>query len=125
MANKRLLKKFENRIIVGLAEVWSCYGGPEEGGWDYEAGRPVHPHLTKLFYDEEKARRYAKKLSARIDDADRFRGLGVGGCGDNDDQCRGQFSGNEGLSVRFQYWYRDRPGLRKLIAWPEQRPHYE
>ena len=28
-------------VVVALYETWSCYGGPEEGGWYYEAGTPV------------------------------------------------------------------------------------
>jgi hypothetical protein len=121
---KRLAKKLENRIIVGLAEVSSCYGGPEEGGWDYEAGTPVYPELTKIFSSEKKADRYAEILRNKIDERDLFRGIGVGGCGDNDGFYRGQTS-HSGLSVRRQYWYRDYPRLRRLIAWPERRPHYE
>ena len=122
--NKRQAKKLENRIIIGLAEVSSCYGGPEEGGWDYEAGRPVYPELTRIFSSGRKADRYARKLSSRIEEGDRFRGVGVGGCGDNDGYTRGYASGS-GLSVRWQYWYRDKPRLRRLVAWPDRIPHYE
>ena len=28
-------------VYLNTFEVWDCYGGPEEGGWWYEAGSPV------------------------------------------------------------------------------------
>jgi hypothetical protein len=33
-------------ITVCVHEIWQSYGGPEEGGWWYEAGRPVATHFV-------------------------------------------------------------------------------
>ena len=108
------------RWVVGLAVVSSCYGGPEEGGWDYEAGKPTGGFLT--FFNEESARAARDFFAERIEDGDGFRGVGVGGCGDNDDFVRGQSSG-DGLEAVMEA----RPlGSRGgLTAWPEHTPRYE
>lgn len=125
MANKRVTKKLKSRLVVGMAIVESRYGGPEEGGWDYEVGRPVMPHLTKMFTSSDKAYVYARKLNDRLEAGERFRGVGVGGCGDMDDFCRGEFTGNDGLEAKVQYAADDRLGVRRLKPWPDHRPHYE
>ena len=38
------------------------YGGPEEGGWFYEDGRPVD---TVSFHTESEARTYARTIATR------------------------------------------------------------
>lgn len=107
------------RYVVGLAVVENRYGGPEEGGWYYEAGRPFGRYRT--FFKAESAYAYRNELSERIASGERFRGVGVGGCGDDDGMSPGEICG-EGLRAVVQSTStRSRAGLE---AWPLYTPGY-
>lgn len=110
------------RIVVGFARVSNCYGGPEEGGWYYDAGTPVDELGFKTFFNIESAREYREYLESLIGKKDRFNGVGVGGCGDDEGMYRGQAT-DDGLSVEIQY----KPAKSRggITGWPDRRPHYE
>lgn len=54
------------RFVVALHELDQVYGGPQEGGWYYDAGKPAsesaHRRFTRVFRSEAKARRYLDRL---------------------------------------------------------------
>jgi hypothetical protein len=87
--------------FVNVYWVTRNYGGPQEGGWWYDAGELQECHVCTT--EEE-----AEKLALKLDD--------------------GKFS-NEGLrdlgsvlsSGVFRVLISERPGH----DWPEERPHYE
>lgn len=107
-----------HRIVVGIARVENCYGGPEEGGWYYDAGQPVGSF--KVFFREESAHAYRDYLREVISGRE-CPGVGVGGCGDDDGMSRGE-AVDSGLKVVVQYGrVGDRGGLQ---AWPEVTPRY-
>ena len=112
----------KQRIVVGFARISSVYGGPEEGGWDYESGYPIDELGFKTFFNSEKAREYRDHLRSLISKKDRFSGVGVGGCGDNDDCYIGEVS-SEGLDVVMQ-WQHSK-STTGIMPWPERRPRYE
>jgi hypothetical protein len=113
-------KREKKRYLVGLAEVSNCYGGPEEGGWYYDAGQPVGS--WRAFFRWESACEYRNHLESLVSKEDEFPGVGVGGCGDDDGMYAGQAEGY-GLSVIIQ----DTPRKSKKgpEPWPKYRPHYE
>lgn len=112
----------KERIIVGLAKVSNCYGGPEEGGWYYSSGEPIE-NTAREFDDEAKAEAYADKLRASIRKGEGFRGVAVGGCGDEaGEYCRGQ-SADSGLEVVTQRYPAGTTNMLK--AWPDETPRYE
>lgn len=53
--------------IVAIAVESMCYGGPEEGGWWYNAGEPStdsdHIPLMRTFKTEDGAYAYARMLN--------------------------------------------------------------
>ncbi len=51
-------------IYVSLYEVDRCYGGPEEGGWWYDA---YHLLSTKKFFDAEEAQTFCDALNQSIE----------------------------------------------------------
>lgn len=55
------------RFVVALHELDRCYGGPEEGGWYYDAHAPStlpeHRRLTRRFRSKAKATRYRNRLT--------------------------------------------------------------
>lgn len=112
----------KQRIVVGFARISSCYGGPEEGGWDYESGYPIEELGYKTFFNSESAREYRDYLRSFISKKNRFAGIGVGGCGDNDDFYIGEVS-TEGVDVVMQWRHPSSKG--GIVSWPEMRPRYE
>lgn len=38
--------RLKHFVLVNVYEVHRCYGGPEEGGWWYDAGIPVHTEIV-------------------------------------------------------------------------------
>lgn len=111
----------KKRIVVGLAQVNNVYGGPEEGGWYYDAGEPVDGY-TKVFFRSEEAFEYRNYLETLIGKFEAFRGVGVGGCGDDDGLCRGEVMG-DGLQTVVQ-WHPKKSNTG-LQSWPEYTPRYE
>lgn len=57
-------------FFVNVYEVDRCYGGPEEGGWYYDAGY-ASPHQTqiggKTFFNRSNAVAYCNELNAKLD----------------------------------------------------------
>lgn len=54
-------------IAMFVVAVYDCgqrYGGPEEGGWWYDAGSLVRP--VKLLRGEDRAYAYARRLNTRL-----------------------------------------------------------
>jgi len=66
---------YEDQVkYVNIYEIWQCYGGPEEGGWWYEAGAPIQCH--NVFSKKQAIRRaievskeYEYDYQPRIDDS--------------------------------------------------------
>jgi len=48
--------------IITVHEVWKSYGGPEEGGWDYECGYPVE---NVCIFSKEQAIKELQRLHDR------------------------------------------------------------
>lgn len=110
----------KKRIVVGFAYVENVYGGPEEGGWYYDRGTP-EPQGQKVFFNKEKAKHYAEHLESLLERREKFAGVGVGGCGDDD----GMFSGEAthgGIAVEVQIF--PKKSRKMLQGWPTERPYY-
>lgn len=56
------------RYVVALHELEREYGGPEEGGWYYDAGIPARElaRFTRRFASRAKAARYANRLRREV-----------------------------------------------------------
>lgn len=50
--------------IVAVYEVDRRFGGPEEGGWWYDAGQLAK--IVKVFRSEDLSRAYCRRLNARL-----------------------------------------------------------
>jgi hypothetical protein len=59
-----------NTHVVAIYHVSQEYGGPEEGGWYYKAGRkarePELSELTQVFDTTREAYRYAHDVNASV-----------------------------------------------------------
>jgi len=89
---------------VNVYAVTRLYGGPEEGGWWYDAGEPVKSTAVRLGRGPALARRWNDYLNREGGPND---GVDLGSvC------CRGPL---------LEAFFEDRPAA----AWPEQRPYYE
>lgn len=116
-----LIVKSCTRYVVGLARVYNCYGGPEEGGWYYSAGKPVE--RGQVFFNAKKAYAYLDDLRKAVEaHAEAFPGVGVGGCGDDDGMSRGEICG-DGFEAVIQHTKLD--SRKGLEPWPAVTPHYE
>lgn len=96
--------------FVAKYEVGQQYGGPEEGGWYYDAGVPVEDWKVVSFTSEDDAYAYARIFNAK--EAQR-----------RDDE--NQYDYTSVLSYREEFFeyrvieeYPPKP-------FPEVRPHYE
>lgn len=56
---------------VGVYEVTRQYGGPEEGGWYYDAGYRIEPHKMRVFADYAEAALYAARLWDELPESDK------------------------------------------------------
>lgn len=56
---------------VAVYSVGRQYGGPEEGGWWYDAGSLERPGLVRGFEDYDEAEAYLKKLWDETPDEDK------------------------------------------------------
>lgn len=79
-------------------DTWSQYGGPEEGGWYYEAGTPIK---TICVFSKKQAIREALKLHA----------LGI-----EQHETEIDYLGWSNFRVEFDNKYGE--------AYPAERPHY-
>lgn len=50
--------------VVAVYDVGLSYGGPEEGGWWYDAGSLVR--VCRVFRSEDRAYAYCRRLNARL-----------------------------------------------------------
>lgn len=108
------------KYVVALCRVESCYGGPEEGGWYYEAGEPVG--RSRVFFNLDKARAFRESLARSFEPRDGFAGIGVGGCGDDDGMSIGE-SSSSGLEARLRTVPADAPN--RMEPWPSESPRFE
>jgi hypothetical protein len=118
--------------FVAVYEVWSEYGGHEEGGWFYDSGIPSikYKHLTRSFgpallvayyVPEEKAYEYKKFIEELlVNNGEKlWHGGSVGGAGDTYDMSKGD-------SVqRDDTYYEVRITNGKPKRFPKVKPHYE
>lgn len=56
---------------VGVYEVCRCYGGPEEGGWWYDAGTLIERRRVRVFEDLDEAERYHSQLWDEVPEDER------------------------------------------------------
>lgn len=65
-------RKSKRKYIVAVFATQQVYGGPEEGGWWYEAGYPVQKQKVRggyvTFYRRDKALAYAFMLNRLMED---------------------------------------------------------
>ena len=96
--------------FVHKYEVGLCYGGPEEGGWWYDAGTPVEAWVPVGFMDEDQAYDYCRAMNeAEHERADA-------------EEDYSYTSVLAGRSTHYAYRVEEDPVPH---AYPERRPHYE
>ena len=107
---------------VNVYEVSKCYGGPEEGGWWYNAGE-----LRESFGPITEVKAEYLATSIREGDKPRWQyqmgfnstdGCDPDGNGDDSYLMRGGPWGRAKIKVYVQ----DKPGVKRF---PEERPYYE
>jgi hypothetical protein len=91
-------------------EISQQYGGPEEGGWWFEVGRPVSEWEPLPFYDEERAYECCRTLNA--EERERAK---------REEQYE-YTSVLSYMSTHYAYSVSESP---QPVAYPESRPHYE
>lgn len=89
-----------NPLWVNVYKVTRNYGGPEEGGWWYNEGEPVHTESCESMEEAEAMEKKLAKLYA--------------------DQKHGNIYSVHG-GVDIQVLVEDHEGK----PWPEVQPHYE
>lgn len=67
------------RRYVNAYSVARCYGGPEEGGWWYDAGEPLASVPVESDEDEERERERLRALFAPDFEGERHRSSVLGG----------------------------------------------
>jgi len=80
-----LHKEFEGKepTTINLHYIWQVYGGPEEGGWWYQAGTPVEKDGTNCVFGKknciqrciELTEKYRLHLQPRIDTSQGFESI--------------------------------------------------
>lgn len=99
--------------VVAIVHEWMCYGGPEEGGWWYDAGEPVTegdaPQFTKVLDNEDAAYDYCRCLNETVVD------------NMNKEAFDHEYSSVCGGERFAAYIYED----EYPKPYPEERPHYE
>ena len=122
----------KREVFVNVYEISTHYGGPEEGGWDYEAGTPVLSKATTCICDNSQhgelcpAGHWLKALRSTYNGqetwADSFTQApdGTSWLGNPDDAPE-PFAGEVMLTGKCQVRVESHPGLE----FPEHRPHYE
>lgn len=119
-------------VYVNAYEVTRHYGGPEEGGWWYDAGTPIASvpvRIPRAGWDgkepepedgNEMARlQFRKSVQAAEDEITKAKDDLIRVLGPEYRHRRSRYSviGEEDLSVSVD----DKPGK----PWPEETPHYE
>lgn len=85
----------KTKYFVTRAATGDAYGGPEEGGWFYSTASPYGEFHVVGSADEAYA--LAEKLNeSKAGGEVKKGGVGMGGCGDTDDMCRGEAGINAG-----------------------------
>lgn len=91
-------------IYVNCYKVSLCYGGPEEGGWWYDAGEPLASVPLDSSATETEIERVREDLYAKFGQPS--KGLG-----------RRSASDPEDIEVYVEYNFAD--------YFPKEKPHYE
>jgi hypothetical protein len=93
-------------------EVWQEYGGPEEGGWWYECGRPVDPSEWEPapFRSEDDAYAACRVLN----DAERIRR-----------KTQEKYEYTSVLSYKSTHYAYSVQTVSEPFDYPQKRPHYE
>ena len=91
-------------------EVAQAYGGPEEGGWWYDTGVPASDWSPLEFFCEEAAYERCRELNRA--EAERA-------------EAEEQYGYTSVLSHRSEHFAYSVEASPLMVAYPEQRPHYE
>lgn len=95
-------------FVVAVYLVDRCYGGPEEGGWWYDAGNLVR--TVKVFKNENRAIDYCRRLNRKLDSRT---------IGPNVDRRDKNSVLSEGVYEAHIY------EIAAPMRFPEERPRYE
>lgn len=101
----RKLKYFVHKYSVG-----QVYGGPEEGGWWYEAGEPVEDWTSVGFEDEEEAFEFCRDCNAEEHERRKKEN---------------RYGYTSVLSYRDDFYAYDVDENPVPAPYPTHRPHYE
>ena len=93
--------------IVAVYLTDRCFGGPEEGGWWYEAGQLTR--IMRIFRSQERAYGYCRRLNTRLQS--RAIGPNIGRRDIGSVLSDGEYQAN--------VWENMAPA-----GFPERRPHY-
>ncbi len=110
------------KYYVTVYSVGQCYGGPEEGGWWYDAGTPESVHGP--FEDNKSAQACADDLRERVKPADEYHmGHGAHDGADPDG------NGDDAYLLTGGRWGQDRIEIEVDTLpgqpFPTERPFYE
>ena len=94
--------------VVAVYEINRQYGGPEEGGWWYDAGELAR--IVRVYCSEEAARAYCRRLNDRL----KSRTIGP-----NTERRELSSVLSEG-EYHAEVWEDTAPA-----SYPDGRPHYE
>jgi len=104
--------------VVAVYNVGQCYGGPEEGGWWYDAGTLIR--AVRVFRDEDAAYAYCRRLNHKL-------GRGVDGLHPESEWGlngrRGNYPPSSTRADEFlsaEVYENTAP-----LGFPDRRPHYE
>jgi hypothetical protein len=122
----------KREVFVNVYEISTHYGGPEEGGWDYEAGSPVLSKATTCICDNPQHRElcpaghWLKALHSRYSEkgkwSDSFTNAPDGTPWLNSPEDSPEpFAGETMWESEYRVEVESYPG----VAFPEHRPHYE
>lgn len=121
-ADRRLAN--DSLFFLTPCRAYSCYGGPEEGGWYYTVyeeieGAPTFVALVDNDASMQRAWHQAERW-VEMQGEGMYQGHGAGGCGDDDGEIPGTSDGNHWDNISF-VGQRSRPYNFKA----QRRPCYE
>jgi len=99
----------DQTFYIHMHEVWQEKGGPEEGGWWYDAGKPVESWHVLKFDDENTATLICRTLNEQEHKR-------------RETEPHPYHSVLSGQSTFYQYSVEEYPTPRPF---PSDRPHYE